>query len=343
METNATYKFRNHLGSASWITDHSGRPVQHLQYLPYGEPYINQRLSNYSERFTFTGKERDEETGYGYFGARYMDHELTTMWLSIDPMSDKYPSLSPYAYCTWNPVKLVDPDGRDWYRYTETKDGNTSYHYYWKEGHAKSIEVNGHTFDNVGAYASIRQNDGKYNNYYQQACIGRSENRQSSRDLSHFLHSRDGRGARARLLGKGSPLSVQSKTELFQSQVASSQQFYEDACDITANSLTKVGTGVTAIGLGISTVAPEVGVPVMAIGNNMTNVGGSLTAARCLLSGDTKGAVINGGAVVMGMSMSTIKAHPALTQKQQQCLDGAWNLFWDINPAGKRILQSSKH
>ena len=62
---------------------------------------------------SFTGKERDEETGYGYFGARYMDYELTTMWLSVDPMSDKYPSISPYAYCAWNPVKLVDPDGRE--------------------------------------------------------------------------------------------------------------------------------------------------------------------------------------------------------------------------------------
>ena len=63
--------------------------------------------------FTFTGKERDEETGYGYFGARYMDHELMTMWLSVDPMADKYPSISPYAYCAWNPVKLVDPDGKE--------------------------------------------------------------------------------------------------------------------------------------------------------------------------------------------------------------------------------------
>ena len=62
---------------------------------------------------TFTGKERDEETGYGYFGARYMDHELMTMWLSVDPMADKYPGISPYAYCAWNPVKLVDPDGMD--------------------------------------------------------------------------------------------------------------------------------------------------------------------------------------------------------------------------------------
>ena len=113
-ERNVYFYHSDHLGSTSWITDSGGHAIQHLQYLPYGEPYINQRTSGYSERFTFTGKERDEETGYGYFGARYMDNELMTMWLSVDPMADKYPSISPYAYCVWNPVKLIDPDGRDW-------------------------------------------------------------------------------------------------------------------------------------------------------------------------------------------------------------------------------------
>ena len=127
METDATYSYHPHLGSASWITDHTGQPVQHLQYLTFGEPYINQRLAGYNERFTFTGKERDEETGYGYFGARYMDHELTTMWLSVAPMSDKYPSLSPYNYCAWNPVKLVDPDGRDVWHPEIFRDGTINY------------------------------------------------------------------------------------------------------------------------------------------------------------------------------------------------------------------------
>ncbi len=60
-----------------------------------------------------TGKELDVETGFSYFGARYLDHTLTTTWLSVDPMADKYPSISPYAYCAWNPVKLVDPDGME--------------------------------------------------------------------------------------------------------------------------------------------------------------------------------------------------------------------------------------
>ncbi len=62
----------------------------------------------------FTGKEKDSETGYCYFGARYYDSDLSGLFLSVDPMADKYPSLSPYAYCAWNPVKLVDPDGREW-------------------------------------------------------------------------------------------------------------------------------------------------------------------------------------------------------------------------------------
>ena len=73
--------------------------------------------------FHFTGKEKDPETGYSYFGARYLEHELMTMWLSVDPMADKYPSISPYAYCAWNPVKLVDLEGEDWYQ-----KGND---YYW--------------------------------------------------------------------------------------------------------------------------------------------------------------------------------------------------------------------
>ena len=51
------------------------------------------------------------ETGFSYFGARYYDSDLSGLFLSVDPMSDKYPNISPYTYCAWNPVKLVDPDG----------------------------------------------------------------------------------------------------------------------------------------------------------------------------------------------------------------------------------------
>ncbi len=110
-EDDVYFYHADHLGSASWITDASGIPVQHLQYLPFGESFVDQHTSGYEERYTFTGKEKDSETGYYAFGARYYDCDLSGIFLSVDPMSDKYPSLSPYAYCAWNPVKLVDPDG----------------------------------------------------------------------------------------------------------------------------------------------------------------------------------------------------------------------------------------
>jgi RHS repeat-associated protein len=108
----AVYYFHSdHLGSASWITSGTGAAVQHLLYLPFGEHFVNERNTAYDERFTFTGKERDAETGYYYHGARFNSSDIG--WLSVDPMADKYPSISPYAYCAWNPVKLVDEDGRE--------------------------------------------------------------------------------------------------------------------------------------------------------------------------------------------------------------------------------------
>ena len=74
--------------------------------------YNAETLPKYPQ--SFTGKERDSETGFSYFGARYYDSDLMTGWLSVDPMADKYPGLSPYAYCGWNSVRLVDPNGEEW-------------------------------------------------------------------------------------------------------------------------------------------------------------------------------------------------------------------------------------
>jgi RHS repeat-associated protein len=51
------------------------------------------------------------ETGFSYFGARYYDSDILTDWLSVDPLADKYPGLSPYAYCALNPIRVVDPNG----------------------------------------------------------------------------------------------------------------------------------------------------------------------------------------------------------------------------------------
>ena len=104
----------DHLGSSSWITDKDGNALQHLSYLPFGEDFANQKAqnSNFDTEYKFLGKELDAETGYIATDFRYYDPGLG-VFLSVDPLSDKYPSLSPYAYCANNPVVLVDPNGME--------------------------------------------------------------------------------------------------------------------------------------------------------------------------------------------------------------------------------------
>ena len=74
--------------------------------------YPTAPVSSLATLSAFSAKERDVETGLSYFGARYYSSELS-VWLSVDPMSGKYPSMSPYTYCANNPVKLVDPNGEE--------------------------------------------------------------------------------------------------------------------------------------------------------------------------------------------------------------------------------------
>jgi RHS repeat-associated protein len=112
-ESDCYWYHPDHLGSSSWITDSAGAAVQHLHYLPWGEDFVNQRLNSFDGvRYTFSAKEKDSETGLNYFGSRYYSSDLS-IWLSVDPMAAKYPSLSPYVYCADNPVRLVDPNGKE--------------------------------------------------------------------------------------------------------------------------------------------------------------------------------------------------------------------------------------
>ena len=109
----AYYYHSDHLGSSSLITDQSGAIVQHLEYVPFGETFIDERQSQSSWHtpYLFNAKERDEETGLTYYGARYYDSR-TSRWLSVDPLAEKYPGRSSYEYCLSNPVAYIDNDGR---------------------------------------------------------------------------------------------------------------------------------------------------------------------------------------------------------------------------------------
>jgi RHS repeat-associated protein len=102
----------DHLGSTSYVTDARGRVSQYVAYMPYGEALFEEHSNTRDMPYLFNSKERDEETGLYYYGARYLDPE-TAVWYGVDPLAMKYPDYSPYVYCANNPINCIDPDGKD--------------------------------------------------------------------------------------------------------------------------------------------------------------------------------------------------------------------------------------
>ncbi len=108
------YQYSNHLGSASLELDSAGAIISYEEYHPYGTTSFQSGRSVAEvilKRYRYTGKERDEETGLNYHGARYYAPWLAR-WTAVDPLESKYAGLSPYNYCIGNPVMYHDPDGR---------------------------------------------------------------------------------------------------------------------------------------------------------------------------------------------------------------------------------------
>ena len=133
------YYHPDHLGSTSWVTDQNGKVHEHVEYYPYGQVWWEPRYDAdggpvKGQRFLFSSKEFDEETGLYYFGARYEDPNHAR-WLSVDPdmlrdatpgarrdggateyragNSGRWPiALSPFAFSNWSPATWSDSDGR---------------------------------------------------------------------------------------------------------------------------------------------------------------------------------------------------------------------------------------
>jgi RHS repeat-associated protein len=130
-ENNQFYFHADQLGSTGYGTDNTGRVVDHQQYFPSGESWVDEHNVT-PNPYRFTGKELDAETGLYYYGARYYDPK-TAVWQSPDPAVGSYlngsdnggvfnpVNLATYTYGADNPVRRVDTDGRGWVDIDQTK------------------------------------------------------------------------------------------------------------------------------------------------------------------------------------------------------------------------------
>lgn len=113
---NGVYHFylQDHLGNNRVVAKSDGTVIQTNHYYPYGMYFAEGSFAD-KQPYKYNGKELDTENGLDIYDydARQMEATLGR-FTSVDPMAEKYYSVSPYAYCGNNPVMLVDVNGKEW-------------------------------------------------------------------------------------------------------------------------------------------------------------------------------------------------------------------------------------
>jgi len=97
----------NHLGSSNLSVNTNGTLVNWEEYYPFGETSFG---SYAKKRYRFCCKEKDEESGLYYYGARYYS-PWTCRFISVDPLAGDYPFYTAYQYAGKKPINFIDLDG----------------------------------------------------------------------------------------------------------------------------------------------------------------------------------------------------------------------------------------
>ncbi len=126
------YFLTDHLGSVRVVWD--GSSAKRSDYYPFGGRWTSSGTQAGVSRWQYNGKEAQNElaSGLNYldYGARMYDSRIGR-WHSIDPLVEKYYSLSPYLYCNGNPILFIDPNGMDWRKglklISQSISGNASF------------------------------------------------------------------------------------------------------------------------------------------------------------------------------------------------------------------------
>ena len=126
------YRFyvMDHQGNIRAVTDGTGTVLRTNHYDPYGEEVLPVLTSastlptstagtDAASRYMYGAKEWDSNVSLYDFSARWYNPTGAVSFTTMDPLCEKYYSISPYAYCAGNPVNLVDPEGEDWRDYVK--------------------------------------------------------------------------------------------------------------------------------------------------------------------------------------------------------------------------------
>ena len=107
------YFLKDHLGNNRVVINERGAVEQVNHYYAFGG-LMGESTGSGVQPYKYNSNELDRMHGLDWYdyGARHYDAALGR-WTTMDPLTEKYYDVSPYAYCHNNPVNRIDPDGRN--------------------------------------------------------------------------------------------------------------------------------------------------------------------------------------------------------------------------------------
>jgi RHS repeat-associated protein len=88
-------------------------------FYPFSMQMPGRTYNSGNYRYGFNGKENDNETGYQNYGMREYD-PATARFISVDPLTKKYPELTPYQFASNSPIAGIDLDGLEFMNYNDS-------------------------------------------------------------------------------------------------------------------------------------------------------------------------------------------------------------------------------
>lgn len=343
--TEAHYFLTDHLGSTrvvAKVTPTGCEDLDRKDYYPFGKEWTQSGMPTSSNRYMFSGKERQDiesddcvTTPLYDFGARFYDPD-SGMWLQQDPLMQFH---SPYTYCGNNPIRWRDPFGL-WSEiesgggYTtsdpnEIRDflsgnkndfmGKTAYNYV-----DNIYKLDKFMEKNTGIYTRRK---GEYSTVIPLALVI-AKNTSGQWQAQNMDEIQDWQSAFARDFEHHLTMSNPIVRSIHQGQ----RQFLLGTLAVAGRELELIGYSITYGGMALAAtgLGTEAGLPIMAVGSGFSRIGGAMQIAYDASTGDTTSAIFNSGLMIVGAGASGLKYINGLKPNDQFIIDAITTIPFDI-------------